>query len=43
VVFAAWYMLRRAEPIVDLTLFRIPSFFTGWRFGALFRIGAGRR
>jgi EmrB/QacA subfamily drug resistance transporter len=39
--FAAWYMLRRAEPIVDLTLFRIPSFFTGVAVGALFRIGAG--
>ncbi len=39
--FAAWYMLRRAEPIVDLTLFRIPSFFTGVAVGSLFRIGAG--
>src|SRR5579862_225235 len=39
--FAAWYMLRRPQPIVDLTLFRIPSFFTGVAVGALFRIGAG--
>ena len=39
--FAAWYMLRRAEPIVDLTLLRIPSFFTGVAVGALFRVGAG--
>lgn len=39
--FAAWYMLRRAEPIVDLSLLRIPSFFTGVAIGALFRIGAG--
>jgi EmrB/QacA subfamily drug resistance transporter len=39
--FAAWYMLRRAAPIIDLTLFRIPSFFTGVAVGALFRIGAG--
>ena len=39
--FAAWYMLRRAEPIVDLTLLRVPSFFTGVAIGALFRIAAG--
>jgi hypothetical protein len=39
--FAAWYMLRRAEPIVDLSLLRIPSFFTGVAVGALFRIAAG--
>jgi len=39
--FAAWYMLRRAEPILDLTLLRIPSFCTGVAVGALFRIGGG--
>ncbi|HVA15019.1 MAG TPA: MFS transporter [Stellaceae bacterium] len=39
--FASWYMLRRAEPILDLSLLRIPSFFTGVAVGALFRIGAG--
>jgi len=39
--FAAWYMLRRAEPILDLSLLRIPSFFTGVAVGALFRIGGG--
>ncbi|HKT20631.1 MAG TPA: MFS transporter [Stellaceae bacterium] len=39
--FAAWYMLRRAEPIVDLTLLRIPSFFIGVVVGSLFRIAAG--
>ncbi len=39
--FAAWYMLRRGAPIVDLTLFRIPSFFVGVGAGALFRVGAG--
>jgi EmrB/QacA subfamily drug resistance transporter len=39
--FAAWYMLRRAEPIVDLSLLRIPSFFTGVAAGGLFRVGAG--
>lgn len=39
--FAAWYMSRRAEPIVDLSLLRIPSFFTGVAIGALFRVGAG--
>ena len=39
--FAAWYMLRRAEPIVDLSLLRIPSFFTGVAVGALFRVGSG--
>ncbi len=39
--FAGWYMLRRPEPIVDLKLLRIPSFFTGVAAGALFRIAAG--
>jgi EmrB/QacA subfamily drug resistance transporter len=39
--FASWYMLHRAEPILDLSLLRIPSFFTGVAVGALFRIGAG--
>ncbi|HEY3916732.1 MAG TPA: MFS transporter [Stellaceae bacterium] len=39
--FASWYMLRRSEPILDLSLLRIPSFFTGVAAGALFRIGAG--
>jgi len=39
--FAVWYMLRRAEPIVDLTLLRIPSFFIGVVVGSLFRIAAG--
>ena len=39
--FAAWYMLRRTEPILDLTLLRIPSFCTGVAVGALFRIGGG--
>jgi EmrB/QacA subfamily drug resistance transporter len=39
--FAAWYMLRRAEPILDLSLLRIPSFCTGVAVGALFRIGGG--
>ena len=39
--FAAWYMLRRSAPIVDLTLFRISSFSVGVGAGALFRIGAG--
>jgi EmrB/QacA subfamily drug resistance transporter len=39
--FAVWYMLRRAEPILDLSLLRIPSFSTGVAVGALFRIGGG--
>jgi MFS family permease len=39
--FASWYMLRRAEPILDLSLLRIPSFFTGVAVGALYRIGTG--
>ncbi|HEX3971845.1 MAG TPA: MFS transporter [Stellaceae bacterium] len=39
--FAAWYMLRRAEPILDLSLLRIPSFCIGVAVGALFRIGGG--
>jgi EmrB/QacA subfamily drug resistance transporter len=39
--FAAWYMLRRSEPILDLSLLRIRSFFTGVAVGALFRVGAG--
>jgi len=39
--FAAWYMLRRAEPIIDLSLLRIPSFCTGVAVGALYRIGGG--
>jgi hypothetical protein len=34
-------MLRRAEPILDLSLLRIPSFCAGVAVGALFRIGAG--
>jgi EmrB/QacA subfamily drug resistance transporter len=40
-VFAAWYMLRRPDPIIDLTLLRIPSFFTGVAVGSMFRIAAG--
>ena len=39
--FACWYMLRRSEPILDLTLLRYPSFRTGVAVGALFRIGTG--
>jgi EmrB/QacA subfamily drug resistance transporter len=39
--FAVWYMLRRAEPILDLSLLRIPSFNIGVAVGALFRIGGG--
>jgi hypothetical protein len=40
-IFAAWYMLRRPNPIIDLTLLRIPSFFTGVAVGSMFRIAAG--
>ncbi len=39
--FAAWYMLRRAEPILDLSLLRVPSVFTGVAVGAVYRIGSG--
>jgi len=39
--FAAWYMRRRPEPILDLSLLRIPSFFAGVGAGALYRIGSG--
>ena len=39
-VFAAWYMLRRPAPAVDLTLLRIISFRTGVGVGILFRVGA---
>jgi len=38
---ASWYMLRRAEPVLDLSLLRIRSFFTGVAVGGLFRVGAG--
>lgn len=37
--FAAWYMLRRAQPVVDLALLRIASFRTGVAVGTLYRIG----
>ena len=39
--FASWYMLRRSEPILDLSLLRIPSFNTGVAVGAIYRIGSG--
>lgn len=39
--FAAWYMLRRPEPVLDLSLMNIRSFFTGVGAGAFYRLGSG--
>lgn len=38
---AAWYMLRRPGPALDLSLLRIASFRTGVAVGTLFRVVGG--
>lgn len=37
----AWYARRTAHPVIDLRLFRAPTFFNGALVGSLFRIGVG--
>jgi hypothetical protein len=39
--FAAWYMMRRPEPVLDLMLLKIPSFRTGVAVGTLYRVAGG--
>ncbi len=39
--FAAWYMLRRPEPVIDLTLLKIDTFRVGVVVGMLFRVAGG--
>jgi EmrB/QacA subfamily drug resistance transporter len=36
-----WHARRTANPLIDLSLFRIPTFHTGVLVGSLFRIGVG--
>src|SRR5215472_12754115 len=36
-----WHARRTANPVIDLSLFRLPTFNTGVLVGSLFRIGVG--
>jgi EmrB/QacA subfamily drug resistance transporter len=36
-----WHALRTAHPVIDLRLFRLPTFVNGVAVGSLFRIGVG--
>jgi EmrB/QacA subfamily drug resistance transporter len=36
-----WYALQQAEPLIDLRLLKIPTFFAGVAGGFLFRVGIG--
>ena len=36
-----WHARRTANPVVDLSLFKLPTFHTGVLVGSLFRIGVG--